>query len=475
MNPTGNPYQGSRPFRHRASLIGPLILILIGCAFLVSNLLPNLPVWQFAADYWPFLLVGWGAIRSVEILIAYSQGRPLPHFGISGGEWMLVIFLTVFGSMLFAGHRWGERFPNANIARRGLQIFGEGFDFPIEAQIQAGAAPKLVIDDFSGDVRIVAADGESIQARGHSTVRAFNDTDARRFHDESPLELKREGDHFLLRVRRGAGVPNLVRLSADLDVTVPRGTSIEGRGRTGDVDITGIAGDVDINSDNAGVRINNVGGRVRIETRRSDMLHVSGAKGDVELRGAGEDIELQDIAGEVKIAGFYRGDLSFRALAKPLHLENRGTDLRVDKLDGSIKMDRGDFEAENIHSPMTLHTGSTDVKVKGSSGIMDIEVARGDIEMSPAAGPLSNWKVRTGAGDVELSLPPGFEMLARTGRGEIDSDFAELHSNSSGGNAEVHGTVAGGTGKAPVIDVSTGRGNIRIQRAGSGTLQRQSQ
>ena len=175
MNPSNpNPFLG-RPFSPRRSLIGPVILILIGCVFLISNMKPDLPVWQYAADYWPFLLIGWGAIRAVEVLVVHFQGRPLPRFGVTGGEWMLVIFLSIFGSILFAGHRFGERFPNANITRRGLQIFGEGFDYPVEAKIQAGATPKLIIDDFSGDARIVAADGDMIQARGHSTVRAFDE------------------------------------------------------------------------------------------------------------------------------------------------------------------------------------------------------------------------------------------------------------------------------------------------------------
>ena len=100
MNPMGNstqsPFQGRRPFSQRGSLIGPLILIGIGLAFLISNLAPDLPVWQVAADYWPFLLIGWGAIRAVEIVAAHTQGKPLPLFGISGGEWTLAIFLTIF-------------------------------------------------------------------------------------------------------------------------------------------------------------------------------------------------------------------------------------------------------------------------------------------------------------------------------------------------------------------------------------------
>jgi DUF4097 and DUF4098 domain-containing protein YvlB len=474
--PTGNPYQRRRPFGHRGSLIGPLILILIGAAFLISNLAPDLPVWQMAADYWPFLLIGWGALRAVEIVFAHTQGRPLPMFGISGGEWMLAIFLTAFGSMLFAGHRWGDRFPNSNIARRGLQIFGDGFDYPVQAKLQVGATPKLVIDDYWGDVRISGTTGDTIEAHGQTSVRAFNESDAKRFHDSSPLELVTEGDHVVLRVRRGSGVPNLVRLSADLDVTVPAGTSIEARGRTGDYDVSGITGSVDINADNAGVRMNNIGGRVRVETRRSDIVRLNGVKGDVELRGGGEDLELDDIAGEVKISGFYRGDLSFHALARPLHVENRGTELRIDKLDGTVKMDRGDFEADGVKSPLMLRAGSTDVKITGATGALDIEVARGDIDLRPSLAPASAWKLRTGAGDVELALAAGFELLARTGRGEVTSDFHELGSQT-GNNAEVRGSVGGAAkgAKLPMIDVSAGRGNIRINRAGAMELERTDQ
>ena len=473
----------NRPFAHRASLIGPLILILIGCAFLVSNFVPDLPVWQFAADYWPFLLIAWGAIRAVEILFRYSQGRPIPLFGISGGEWALAVFLIVFGSALFAGHRIGARFPNGTFTRRGLQLFGEGFSYPVEAHIPSTAAPRLVIEDFSGDVRIVVGGPYMIQVRGQSTVRAFNDADARRFHADSPLELSQQGDHYLLRVRRGNSLPNLAGLSADLDVTVPAGTSIEARSRTGDYDITGISGDVNINADNAGVRLKDIGGKVVIETRRSNILRLSAVKGGVELRGGGEDIELADIAGEVKINGFYRGDLIFRGLAKPMHLENRGTDLRVEKLDGNIRMDRGDFEADGVRAPLTLRSGSTDVKITGSPGPIEIELARGDIKMT--AGGVSNstglgaWKVHTGAGDVELALLPGFEISAHTGRGEVYSEFPELRTDNQYTNGEIRGTVGKATnGKTPLVDVQTGRGNIRIKLAGtisSAVLERSAQ
>lgn len=37
----------------RASLIAPLILILIGGVFLLNNVRPDLSVWRLIASYWP--------------------------------------------------------------------------------------------------------------------------------------------------------------------------------------------------------------------------------------------------------------------------------------------------------------------------------------------------------------------------------------------------------------------------------------
>ena len=47
----------------RRSLAGPLLLILIGVWFLMSTLRPDLPLLDLAARFWPFVLIGWGALR----------------------------------------------------------------------------------------------------------------------------------------------------------------------------------------------------------------------------------------------------------------------------------------------------------------------------------------------------------------------------------------------------------------------------
>src|SRR6266436_6733746 len=80
------------------------------------------------------------------------------------------------------------------------------------------------------------------------------------------------------------------RATTDLEVAVPRGASIEGRGRSGDFDITGVAGGVEISSDNAGVRLNKIGGSVKVDVKRSDIVRAVDVNGGVEVAGRGNDL-----------------------------------------------------------------------------------------------------------------------------------------------------------------------------------------
>ena len=44
----------------RRSLTGPILIILVGGAFLIYNLRPDIPLFDLLAQYWPFLLIAWG-------------------------------------------------------------------------------------------------------------------------------------------------------------------------------------------------------------------------------------------------------------------------------------------------------------------------------------------------------------------------------------------------------------------------------
>ena len=151
----------------RGSIVGPIILILVGLLFLANNLRPDVPMLEFLGQYWPFLLIGWGLVRLVEILIWAVRGKSLPAKGVSGGEWVLVIFLTLVGSGLYAFHsRFGWWGPS-RFRMHGIEMFGEAFDYTIDEQkITAGKTPRIILENLRGNLRITGGDTSEVRVNG---------------------------------------------------------------------------------------------------------------------------------------------------------------------------------------------------------------------------------------------------------------------------------------------------------------------
>ena len=179
-----------------------------------------------------------------------------------------------------------------------------------------------------------------MKASGQETVRSFQQADADSANKQTPLELIQQGDQIIVRTNQDK-VSDRVQPNADLEISVPEGSSIEAHGRYGDFDIQGINGNVNINSDNAGVRLENLGGNVQIDTRASDTIRAVDVKGNVELKGRGEDVELQNIAGLVTVNGVYVGEIQLSNLAQPLRWEDPQNSMGFEKLPGQVRMSRG--------------------------------------------------------------------------------------------------------------------------------------
>jgi len=447
----------------RGSIIGPVILILIGGLFLLNNVMPQWPTLQFVADWWPMLLVAWGLIRFVEILVWNTQGKPLPSSGISGGEWFLAILITLAGSALFVGHKYQDKFSRVRVSSRGLDLFGESFDFPITGGFKAGKTPRIQIENGRGNTRVVGADVEDIKVTGRNQVRAFNYNDADNVNRSAPFEIVQQGDLLVIRTNQDR-ITGPARLTSDLEVTVPRGASVLGRGRYGDFDISGISGNVDIDSDNAGVRLSSIGGNVRVDLRRSDLIRAAGVKGNVEVKGGGNDLELEGVEGTVAVNGNYHGDLSFRKLSKSLRFESDRTDLRVERLAGLLQFNRGNFSAEDFGGGFHLRSGSRDVRLSAYDGPVEVEVEKGDIELRPGRVPVGATTLRSESGEVHVVLPDNaqFEVNAELRKGEIENDFGStLKHEEEDKGAKLTGAV----GRGATIKINLERGSISLRKS----------
>ena len=69
---------GPPPRRH--SVVGPLILIVMGSLILLRNFGYAIPLLHDLVRYWPVLLVVLGLVRLAEFFAARSAQRPVPEW-----------------------------------------------------------------------------------------------------------------------------------------------------------------------------------------------------------------------------------------------------------------------------------------------------------------------------------------------------------------------------------------------------------
>jgi DUF4097 and DUF4098 domain-containing protein YvlB len=441
------------------SITGPLILLTIGVFFLINNIRPDLISLSRIGDYWPFLLIGAGVIGLVEVLFHVSRGvtpPPRPFYG-AGIFWILVLGLLIATVSRNHNLRIG-RFDSP-----GVSFFGSDFDYDINAVESSRGVTRVVLDNLHGNLSLKGADGGDIKVTGRKTVRAFNRSDADRANQQTQVHIERQGDSLLIRTEDFNG-PRLIQITTDLDITIPGGVSVESRGRNGDLTIDDIDGPVDVSAGRGDVRLNHIAKDVKIEASRSGEIHVTDLKGSFDLEGRGSDIQLENIAGPVTVNGEFGGAIEFRALAKPLRFNSSRTDFRAEAVPGSITMDLGDLKLENVSGPVRFKTTVRDITATDVMGGLDLQVDRGDIQVTVGKTPVPKIDVHTHNGDITLALPEKaeFQMDGSTSQGDVDNEYGGgLQTQSSGRAATVKGRV----GNGPLLTIGTDRGMVSVKKS----------
>jgi Putative adhesin len=442
--------------RHR-SLTGPLLLLIIGGLFLWRNLHPETPVFELIAQYWPFLLIGWGLLRLIEVAF-WREG----HIGgFTGGEVVLVVLVCIAGSAVWAAHEHG-----IHIDSRSLQWWGSSYDYPVEQTAAAAGVKRIVFENPRGSIKVIGGDVTQVAVTGHKTVRSYAREEADKTSNRTPLEIVPQGDHLLIRTNQDHA-PDTQQITDDLEVTVPHGVSVEARGHNGDYEVSEVTGDLDLATDRGDVRLSKVDGNVRLDIRRSDLIRAIDMKGRLDLQGAGSDVELENIDGQVTINGSYTGTLDFKKLAKPLQFEGaRHTELSVQAVPGHINMDLGEFNGNDLVGPIRLVGDSRNIRIDQFTQSLDLENQRGDVELHPGRLPMPSIEARTQSGRFELVLPDKatFQLDAVAERGEASNEWGSpIQQDSNGHTATMRGKV----GEGPTMHITTARGSISLRKEGS--------
>ncbi|MEJ5368887.1 MAG: hypothetical protein WHT08_11240 [Bryobacteraceae bacterium] len=445
----------------RGSLVGPLLLIVIGVVFLLRNIRPDLPLLELFVNWWPAVLIAWGALRIVEIVTSYARGKPLPRSGLSGGEWALIILVTLVGMSVWSAKRWSRELPG-RIRIGGVEMFGEAFDYPVADQTVAAAERgRLVIENARGNTRITGVNGSEVKVAARKTVRALDREAADRAAAAADVLVKRDGD--TVQVLHGRDAPEGARVSVDLEITAPRGSSIEFRGKYGDLEVKDIDGDVTCDSDNAGVRLESIGGRARVDLRRSDIIRALKIRGDVEIKGRGRDIEVEDAAGGVSIEGSWSGETILRRVARAVRFASSRTEVRAGAVPGELRLTLSQLTMTRVAGPVTVRAETKDIQLADVTDAVTVDVDRGDVEIRQPRTDFGRIDAKSGSGDVEVALPPAarFTLRAVTERGEAINEFdPRLRLEQE----ERRGVIEGSTGAGPEIRLETRRGRVIIRK-----------
>lgn len=445
----------------RGSFVTPLLLILIGVVFLLKNIRPELQVFQILFDWWPYLLIAWGGLRLVEILFGYFRGAPLPVAGISGGEWTLIVMLTLAGYSFWGVQRLA-RIDFGNWRIGGMDVFSETFDYPLDPMTQtAGDRPRIVIENLRGSLRVIGAETNEVRLTGRKSIRAMGRTEADTANEKTAVDFRAEGGVVTLRTAQEKAENARVRTS--LEITAPRGASVEVRGRDVDVDAADLEGAIDVVSAKAGIRLQNIGGKVRADLRGSDFIRGFDIRGGVELKGRGRDIELENVTGQVTINGSYSGETVLRRLAKPLRFDSPVANVRLEGLPGELRLSLNNLSLQNAAGPVEVRTRSKDVELAEIAGSIKVETDRGDVAVRQSSAPKAPIQVEVRSGNIDLALPAGaaFSLQAETVRGTVVNDFNPALQEAETGRGA---TLQGVFGAGPEIRLKTARGELSIRK-----------
>lgn len=450
----------------RRSVSGPLVVIGVGVLFLLNNFYPEIFTWREVFRFWPFLLIGIGVIQLIEVIVNAAGDRPIPVSTISiGGVIVTVVFCAVLVGVFRHVPSVPWRHGNFYFRNGTMEVFGEEYNFDVKQSLAAQASDtRVVIEGLRGNVTVTGDDSPMVLVDGHKSIRCYSRSSAEQASNRVRIELVRQGSDIVIRA---VGDPRSgdARLTYDLDLKIPRRMNFTSHGETDNLTVESLNGNVEVSGEGGNVRLASIGGNARVETnRRKDLIRAVGIKGDVDLRGTGTDVQIEDVGGQVTIQGSYFGTLDFRNLSKPLHFESDQTDLRVEKLPGSITMDLGDFRASNLTGPLKLRCQARDVHLEDFSGELEVNVQRGDIDLHPRRTPLAKMDVHVGAGNVELNVPEKtvFDLRANTAQGDVDNQYGDaVETTSEGRSASMKSKSNAG---AP-ITITADRGTISVKKS----------
>jgi DUF4097 and DUF4098 domain-containing protein YvlB len=243
----------------------------------------------------------------------------------------------------------------------------------IERKIAAGAAGEVVISNVSGQIDVRGWDRNEVQVTGHLG------------RGVERLDLETSGGRTVVKVVLPRG--NSHDGDADIEVSVPKGSSVEVSAVSADVSSRGVLGTQ---------RLKSVSGEVTADIA-GDESEVRSVSGDVTVRGTGKPLSLR-----------------VSSVSGSLDVTNISGKLDVVTVSGDARVQVG--EASDLRGRTT--SGSLEVSGKLTrDGRVDVEGVSGDITLRVSAAGGISTEIESFSGDINGCLAENVERVSKYGPG----------------------------------------------------------
>ena len=452
------------PPRRPRSFAAPLVLILIGVVFMLRNfhLLSTAAMFHWFARYWPVLLILWGLIKLAEYFQAQRAGYP-PR-GIGAGGVILLIFLVMFGLAASEGEKvnWGQVGHEMNIDDDMFGVFNQTYTYSGELE---EALPKNVrllhVVSDRGDVTVQAWDQDKIKVAYNKTIGADNESDAKQVDTQTKPLITFAGDTVTVNANTGGAGDKPVKDT--LEIFLPRAAALDLALKRGDIVVRQRAGEVKAATTRGDASLEDITGNASLNIRRGSVTAKKIA-GDLTVDGRIDDTTVSDVSGSVRCSGDFFGTMSLARIGKGVAFKSSRTDLEFTRLDGDFTMQGDELHANGAGGPLHVVTHAKEIHLEDVSGDVRIEDSNADVEIHATRTPLGNIQVDNRRGRVIFVVPAraGFQLDARTSRGEVQSDF-DIKVDNRDRESHGYGQVGGG---GPSVRLNTDRADIEIRKAG---------
>lgn len=453
---TGTAY-APKPVRQR-SFAGPIILIVIGTVFLLANM--HVITWSrmvtWFAHWWPLLLIVYGLLKLVEYYSAKHDGTQFR--GVGAGGVVLVVFVIMIGlaangAVRVANSMSGDGPWNGNWGN----WFGQEYTYTQTLEQDFPAAANVKVASARGDVNVTVWDQNRIKVEVSKRIHAEGQASADQMDRESQVSVSSAGNEVLVKANNDNRP-----ITTDLQIFVPRKGGVNVETRHGDVLVQGREGNVKITEEHGDVSIQDVTGSADISMRHGD-LRVAKVSGDVNLDGRLDDVSVSEVGGNLRMTGEYFGDMSLAKIAKSVSFKTSRTDLQLAKVSGEMNMQSDSLHASAVEGPIKIATRSKDIQLENVSGNIEVSNSNASIQLR-AGEKLGQITIDNRNGAVELVLPAkaSFQLNAKTEKGDIQSEFSGISTNSQHGDNSASGQVGSG---GPRIQINSQHGDVAIKKA----------